>query len=86
MSLSFGYAALPDEHLQHGTGSMMADLAEQLYDKIKRLNESLWERRTTRPAVDEWLENFSGSYVSQTKSASMPFISCQNSFSLGTMR
>ena len=67
MSLSFGYAALPDEHLQHGTGSMMADLAEQLYDKIKRLNESLWERRTTRPAVDEWLENFSGSYVSQDK-------------------
>lgn len=46
---------------------MMADLAEQLYDKIKGLNELLWQGRTTRPAVDEWLENFNGSCVAQDK-------------------
>lgn len=43
----------------------MPELVEQLYDKIKRLNEHLWEGRATRPAVDEWLANFRGTYLAE---------------------
>ena len=33
---------------------------EPLYAKIKTLNEFLWEGRTPRAAIDEWLNNFRG--------------------------
>ena len=35
-----------------------------LYRKIKILNELLWERRVTRPVVDQWLDNFRGDFHS----------------------
>ena len=31
-----------------------------LYDKIMSLNELIWEGRADRPAVEQWLENFTG--------------------------
>lgn len=37
--------------------------AEDLYAKIKTLNEYLWEGRTPRAIVDEWLSNFRGRRV-----------------------
>ena len=39
----------------------MTPITEPLYAKIKILNEFLWESRTPRSAVDEWLGNFRGS-------------------------
>lgn len=35
-----------------------------LFRKIKSLNEHLWDNRAMRPAVDIWLETFSGGYTS----------------------
>lgn len=32
--------------------------ADELYSKIKVLNERLWDHRATRPAVEAWLTNF----------------------------
>ncbi len=32
---------------------------EEYFEKIKTLSENLWERRAERPAVEEWLANFS---------------------------
>ena len=40
---------------------MPTDEIEALFGKIKTLNEHLWEGRATRPAVDTWLANFTGS-------------------------
>ena len=40
-----------------GTGD---DATEQLYRKVKLLNELLWEDRTPLPVVDKWLANFTG--------------------------
>lgn len=34
-------------------------LQEQLFKKIKVLNETTWEFRAQRPIIDKWLENFS---------------------------
>ena len=65
MSLSFGCGAPPEGHVNSGTVLTMPELVEQLYDKIKRLNELLWEWRATRPDVDEWLANFRGSYAAE---------------------
>ena len=39
---------------------------EPLYAKIKTLNEFLWEGRTPRVAVDEWLDNFQGRRQSES--------------------
>ena len=39
---------------------------EPLYAKIKTLNEFLWEGRTPRAAVDEWLDNFRGRRASES--------------------
>ena len=39
---------------------------EPLYAKIKTLNEFLWEGRTPRAAVDEWLSNFRGRRASES--------------------
>ena len=38
---------------------------DALYRKIKSLNELLWERRATRPVVDQWLSNFKGEFDSE---------------------
>ena len=38
---------------------------EPLYAKIKTLNEFLWEGRTPRSAVNEWLDNFRGERESE---------------------
>ena len=38
---------------------MLADSVE-LYNKIKSMNELLWENRANRPTVDRWLDNFIG--------------------------
>ncbi len=32
---------------------------DQLYKKLKTLNEQLWEKRASRPVIDKWLDNFS---------------------------
>ena len=40
---------------------MPTDEIDALFDKIMTLNEYLWEGRATRPAVDTWLDNFTGS-------------------------
>jgi hypothetical protein len=37
---------------------VLAIEAENLFDKIKTLNERLWEQRVTRPVIDSWLANF----------------------------
>ena len=34
----------------------------KLFEKIKVLNELLWENRADRPSVQQWLENFTGSH------------------------
>src|ERR1022692_692591 len=34
------------------------DLHQQLIDKIKTLNERVWEGRAARPILNEWLDNF----------------------------
>ena len=39
---------------------MLLEDTDALYEKIKSLNELLWEHRVTRPAVDRWLGNFTG--------------------------
>ena len=39
---------------------MPPDNTDALYAKVKGLNELLWENRATRPAVDQWLANFTG--------------------------
>ena len=39
---------------------MLLDNTEALYEKIKILNEQLWESRANGPAVDRWLSNFTG--------------------------
>jgi hypothetical protein len=36
----------------------MVPLMAPLMAKIKTLNETVWERRATEPAIREWLENF----------------------------
>jgi len=36
----------------------MDALMQSLMAKIKTLNETIWERRVTVPAIDEWLQNF----------------------------
>ena len=43
----------------------MSPETEPLYAKIKTLNEFLWESRTPRTAVNEWLNNFRGSIASK---------------------
>lgn len=35
-----------------------AAVAERLYEKLKVLNERLWEQRVPRPVIDAWLANF----------------------------
>ena len=40
------------------------DVESRLLEKVKVLNQLLWEDRATRPAVEQWLENFSGAYAS----------------------
>ena len=42
----------------------MAEVVETLYEKIKRLNELLWEDRVRRPSIDQWLDNFRGQSTS----------------------
>lgn len=36
----------------------MEQLTEQLFSKIKTLNECIWEGKIDRPRVDAWLQNF----------------------------
>src|SRR5437899_8967631 len=36
----------------------MDALMQSLMAKIKTLNETVWERRATEPAIAEWLDNF----------------------------
>ena len=33
---------------------------DELYQKVKSLNELLWEQRANRPVVEQWLNNFKG--------------------------
>ncbi len=40
----------------------MESLRESLIYKIKTLNETVWERRATEPAIEEWLANFADSH------------------------
>ena len=44
---------------------MQLETTEALYEKIKDLNELIWENRATRPSVNRWLDNFSGDCVSK---------------------
>ena len=44
---------------------MQLETTEALYEKIKELNELIWENRATRPSVNRWLDNFSGGCVSK---------------------
>lgn len=39
----------------------MGSLTQSLRAKIKTLNETIWERRATDPAIAEWLDNFAPS-------------------------
>jgi hypothetical protein len=39
-------------------------LREELLDKIKTLNERIWEWRADRPAIDAWLANFADDWDS----------------------
>ena len=39
---------------------MLPDNNDDLYEKVKRLSELLWEGRATRPTVQQWLANFKG--------------------------
>ena len=41
---------------------MSAATNDDLYRKIKSLNELLWEHRVARPVVDQWLRNFKGDF------------------------
>lgn len=34
------------------------DLVEQLFSKLKTLNETIWEGKVNRPRIQEWLSNF----------------------------
>jgi hypothetical protein len=36
----------------------MDALRQSLITKIKTLNETVWERRATEPAIEDWLDNF----------------------------
>jgi hypothetical protein len=36
----------------------MGDLQQDLFSKIKTLNETVWEHRASRPVVEDWLSNF----------------------------
>ena len=47
----------------NGNPEMPPDTRTVLYSKIKELNDLLWEHRANRPDVEEWLENFTGSYA-----------------------
>lgn len=38
----------------------MDDLEQQLFAKIKSLSETIWEKHAAKPAIIEWLENFTG--------------------------
>ncbi|MDE2933837.1 MAG: hypothetical protein OXS47_08210 [Chloroflexota bacterium] len=40
------------------------DVESLLLEKVKVLNQLLWEGQATRPAVDQWLQNFDGTYTS----------------------
>jgi len=39
----------------------MESLKQSLIAKIKTLNETVWERRATEPAIEDWLNNFARS-------------------------
>lgn len=41
---------------------MWEAINDDLYQKVKSLNELLWEHRVTRPVVDQWLSNFKGEF------------------------
>ena len=41
---------------------MCAASTDELYQKVKSLNELLWEQRVNRPVVDQWLDNFKGEF------------------------
>ena len=41
---------------------MCAASTDELYQKVKSLNELLWEQRVNRPVVDQWLNNFKGEF------------------------
>jgi hypothetical protein len=43
----------------------MEELEEHLYEKIKTLNESIWEGRIKRPLIDSWLDNFEPTQIGQ---------------------
>ncbi|WP_343524135.1 hypothetical protein [Pedobacter sp.] len=36
----------------------VAEFEEELYRKVKVLNETIWEHRANRPSIDKWLANF----------------------------
>lgn len=40
---------------------MPLDSVDRIYAKVKSLNELIWEGRADRAAVDQWLNNFTGS-------------------------
>ena len=44
---------------------MPMDHTDALYEKVKGLNELLWENRATRPAINRWLDNFVGDCAPQ---------------------
>lgn len=35
---------------------------EQLHQKVKRLNELIWEHRANLPVIEQWLDNFVGAF------------------------
>ena len=39
---------------------------DNLHGKVKDLNEYVWENRAKRPAVNLWLDNFTGEYMCET--------------------
>lgn len=55
----------------------MLELYIQLNDKIKTLNELLWNGRIRTPIVNEWLNNFSGDLPdSKEKLHALYLLSC----------
>lgn len=36
----------------------MEDIIEQLFSKLKTLNETIWEGKVNKPRIEEWLDNF----------------------------
>ena len=52
---------VPDRtRLSQESEPILSHDTEDLFEKVKNLNELLWEGRAPRPAVEDWIANFTG--------------------------